>query len=237
MNIGIILAGGQGTRMGITSTPKQFIEVYGKPIVIHTIEAFDVHPEIDRIAVVCHNDFHDEMRIWIRKFELSKVQWIVDAGETRQKSVYNGLQAIRDQVSDDDIVVIHDSARPLISSRIISDNIKYVKQYGAVDTVIPASDTIIKSLDGVFMDSVPIRKELFIGQTPQSFYYHVIESAHRQAVDEDIQDATDDCQLIIKQGKTKVSLVQGEKMNFKITTMDDLLMLKAVLKMSKLEWI
>ncbi|MCJ7688896.1 MAG: 2-C-methyl-D-erythritol 4-phosphate cytidylyltransferase [Clostridiaceae bacterium] len=234
MNIAIILAGGKGTRMGIVDQPKQFIDIYGKPIVVHTLEAFDIHEQIDAIAVVCLKEWHEDIRIWTRKFELNKVKWIVDGGETRQESVLNGLRAIEEDIKPEDIVVIHDAARPLISHRIIVSNIEGAKEYGAVDTVIPTSDTIIQSIDDNTISSIPVRKELYIGQTPQSFKYSTIYDAHKSAAKSKLQDSTDDCRLVLNYGK-KVHLVTGDKLNFKITTMEDLLLLKSIIKMSKLE--
>ena len=234
MNIGIILAGGIGSRMGIVDRPKQFIDVYGKPIIIHTLEAFDMHREIDAIAVVCLPEWQEDLKIWLRKYEINKVKWIVDAGKTRQKSTYNGLKAIRDDISDEDIVVVHDSARPLITNKIITDKINGAKEYKAVDTVIPSADTIIRSVDNKQIDSVPLRKELYLGQTPQSFEYGLILNAHKKANENKILDSTDDCQLVLKAGKS-VNLVPGDKLNFKITTMEDLLLLKAIVKIGSVE--
>ncbi|EHJ02134.1 2-C-methyl-D-erythritol 4-phosphate cytidylyltransferase [Clostridium sp. DL-VIII] len=234
MNIGIILAGGIGSRMGLVDQPKQFIDVYGKPILIHTLEAFDMHSEIDAVAVVCLPEWQEDVRIWLRRYEINKVKWLIDAGKTRQESIYNGLKAIRADVADEDIVVIHDSARPLISNRIISDNIAGAKEYKAVDTVIPASDTIVKSLDGEKIHSVPLRKELYMGQTPQSFEYKLIMETHKYAQENVIIDATDDCQLVLKR-EIPVQLVQGDKLNFKITTMEDLVLLKAIVKIGNVE--
>lgn len=234
MNIAIILAGGKGTRMGMVDQPKQFIDIYGKPIVVHTLEAFDIHENIDAIAVVCLKEWHDDIRIWTRKYELNKVKWIVEGGETRQESVFNGLKAIASEITSEDIVVIHDAARPLISHRIITDNIEAATKHGAVDTVIPASDTIIQSKDNETIASIPIRSELYLGQTPQSFKYSIIWEAHKNANEETLQYATDDCRLVLSYGKD-VHLVNGDKLNFKITTMEDLLLLKSIVKMSKLE--
>jgi len=234
MNIGIVLAGGQGTRMGIADRPKQFIDVYGKPVVIHTLENFDIHPEIDAIAVVCVKEWQDDLKILIRKFELNKVKWIIDGGKTRQESTYNALDALKEILHEDDIVVIHDSARPLITNRIISDNIKGAKEFGAVDTVIPSTDTIVRSLDGSMISNVPLRKELYLGQTPQSFKFSIIKEAHDIAWSNNIDNATDDCQLILNNGK-EVHLIAGDKLNFKITTQEDLLLLKSIVKLGKLE--
>jgi D-ribitol-5-phosphate cytidylyltransferase len=236
MNVALILAGGKGTRMGIADQPKQFIDIYGKPLIIHTLESFDRHVDIDYIAVSCLEPWKEDLRIWIRKYEINKVKWIVDGGESRQESVYNGINTISEELCDNDVVLVHDSARPLLSHRIISDNIEAAKLYGAADTVIPATDTIIKSVDSEIITDVPKRKELYLGQTPQSFKLSVIKDAHSYSKKHNIMDATDDCQLALKAGY-KVHLVKGDNLNFKITTLEDLLLLKSMIKMSKLEMV
>lgn len=233
MNIAIILAGGSGTRMG-SDVPKQFIDIYGKPLIIHTIESFDINSNIDYIAVVCKKDWQEDLKIWTRRFGINKLRWIVDGGETRQESIYNALNVIRNECLEEDIVVIHDAARPLISQRIIDENIVGAKEYGAVDTVIPTPDTIVNSKDDKTINNVPLRKELYLGQTPQSFKYNLIFKAHKIAIDNNKLDATDDCQLVLDLNE-KVYFVTGDKLNFKITTFEDLLLLKAVIKLGKLE--
>lgn len=233
MNIAIILAGGNGTRMG-SDIPKQFIDIYGKPLVIHTLESFDSNSNIDAIAVVCKEGWHEDLKIWIRKFGINKVKWIVQQGETRQESTYNALCKLKGECSEDDIVIVHDSARPLISQRIIDDNVAGAKEYGAVDTVVPTADTIISSKDDETIDFVPVRKELYLGQTPQSFRYGLILKAHEKAIESNKQNSTDDCQLVLSLDE-KVHLVNGDKLNFKITTFEDLLLLKSVIKIGKLE--
>lgn len=227
-NIGIILAGGAGVRMSNMNMPKQFADVYGKPVVVHTLEIFDLHMEIDEIIIVCKEDYIDDMKILVRKFDLQKVKAIVKAGATRQESSYNGILAVQDTES---VLVIHDAVRPLVSARIISENIRLAREHGAVDTVVPANDTIVRSLDGLYMNDVPNRSELYQGQTPQSFKYSVIREAHEMFP---TGNSTDDCQLLLKAGK-KVALVTGDKLNFKITTQEDLVLLKALVKMSRLE--
>ncbi|KRU25378.1 2-C-methyl-D-erythritol 4-phosphate cytidylyltransferase [Clostridium sporogenes] len=234
MNVAIILAGGSGTRMGSIDTPKQFIDIYGKPLIVHTIESFDINSNIDYILIACKEEWIEDLTIWTRKYELNKVKWIISGGNTRQESVFNGIKKLKNACNEDDIVVIHDAARPLISQRIINENIKCAQKYGAVDTVIPTADTIIKSLDNTTISIVPVRKELYLGQTPQSFKYSIIDKAHDKGSLNNKSDATDDCQLVLKQG-TKVHLVQGDKLNFKITTFEDLTILKSIIKMGKLE--
>ncbi|MDV3426518.1 MAG: 2-C-methyl-D-erythritol 4-phosphate cytidylyltransferase [Bacillota bacterium] len=229
MNIAIVMAGGQGTRMSMKDMPKQFIDVCGKPVIIHTLEKFDRHPEIDYIAVVCIKNWQSELKTLIEKFKIKKVKWIITGGETRQESVFNALNSLNG-LSGDDIVLIHDAARPFITEKIISDNIKAALTYGAVGTVIPAADTIIKSMDGVKISDVPNRKELYLVQTPQSFKFSIIKEAHEAAVIKNVDNATDDCQLVLKSG-IPVHLAAGNKLNFKITTREDLLLFKAVMEM------
>lgn len=233
MNIAVILAGGSGTRMG-SDIPKQFIDVYGKPLIIHTIESFDVNSQIDQIVIACKEEWQEDLKIWIRKFGLNKVKYIVSGGSTRQESVYNSIRALAGVCKEDDILVIHDAARPLISQRIINENIEGAMKYGAVDTVIPTADTIVKSINDETIDSIPVRKELYLGQTPQSFKYSLIKTAHEQSIEKATSNATDDCQLVLGINKD-VYLVNGDKLNFKITTFEDLLLLKSVIKISKVE--
>lgn len=234
MNIAIILAAGSGTRMGNASVPKQFLMIYNKPIVVHTIEQFEMHFDIDEIVVVTKKDYIDELKVWVRQYDLTKVHHIVEGGDTRQSSVYQGLLAIRSFAKKDDIVLIHDSARPLVNGRIITENIEGALKFGAVDTVIPSADTIIHSFDGEKIDDVPVRKELYLGQTPQSFRFDLIMQAHEKALQEHVENASDDAQLIRK-NHGDVYLVNGDRLNFKITTFDDLMMLKALLKIGKTE--
>ena len=236
MNIALILAGGKGSRMGNTDQPKQFIDIYGKPLIIHTLECFDRHREIDYIIVACLKEWQEDLKIWIRKYDINKVKWIVDGGESRQESVYNGLKLIEKEIEGEDIIIIHDSARPLVSHRIISENIDAAKSYGAADTVIPTTDTIIRSEDTKIIHSVPKRNELYLGQTPQSFRFSIIKKAHEYSKQNDIKEATDDCQLVLKTGHP-VHMVNGDSLNFKITKAEDLLLLKSVIKIGKLEMV
>lgn len=147
MNIAIVLAGGSGSRMGMVDRPKQFIDIYGKPVIIHTLEAFEINEKIDAICVVCVKTWQDDLSVWLKEYDIRKVRWIADAGASRQESSLNALNAIQSECSGDDYVIIHDAARPLVSQKIINENIAKVCEYGACDTVIPAHDTIIKSLD------------------------------------------------------------------------------------------
>lgn len=235
MNIGIILGGGTGSRMGMADKPKQFIDVYGKPILIHTLEAFEVNDRVDAICVVSLPEWMDDINQWIKQYDIRKVRWTALAGEERRDSSFNGLKAIQNDVSPEDIVLIHDAARPLISQRIINDNIDGALKYGAVDTCIPAHDTIVRTVDGYqTIDSLPVRSELMLGQTPQSFRYSVILDA-QQYYDQAPGDKpfiTDDTGLVLFRGGT-VAIALGDKMNLKVTTFDDLLMLKSLIRTNR----
>lgn len=226
MNIGLILAGGSGTRMG-SNLPKQFMEVHEKPLIIYTIEAFNNNPNIEYIAIICKADYKEKLDLWVKKFEMTKVKWVIDGGDTRQSSVECGLKILDNVCSEDDIIVIHDGARPLISQKIISDNIEAAIKYNATNTVIPSADTIIVSKDGQGIDEVPPRNELYLCQTPQSFKFGLIKKAHENAKVNNIKTVTDDCQLVLKLGE-KVHLVNGDKFNFKVTTAEDFSILRAL---------
>ncbi len=232
MNIAVILAGGIGSRMGDIDKPKQYLDVYGKPLIVYTLEAFNKNCNVDYIAVVCKEQWKEDIHNWIREYKLNKVRWIFEGGETRQESSYHALKSLKKYCSDDDIVLIHDAARPLVSQRIISENIELAKKYYAVNTVIPANDTIIRSLDNFTTHDVPVRSEMFLVQTPQSFRYSVILDALSKALADSFTNSTDDCQLVFRLGKP-VHLVQGDKLNFKITTIEDIELLKAYIKMEE----
>jgi 2-C-methyl-D-erythritol 4-phosphate cytidylyltransferase len=236
MNIALIVAAGSGSRMGNADKPKQFLPIYGKPLMIHTIEAFEVHDEIDAIVVVTNEAYIDQVKVWCKQYDLGKIKAVVAGGDSRQISVHNGLQAVKAISKDpkNDIVLIHDAARPLISQRIITDNIRVCEKYDAVDTVIKASDTIVRSVNEETISDIPARNELYQGQTPQSFKLSLIVDAHEYVKTHAVNNVTDDCKLVLSLGK-EVRLVEGSKQNFKITTFDDLMMLKALLKIGKTE--
>ena len=175
MNFALILAAGTGSRMGNTDKPKQFLPIYGKPLMVHTIEAFEINDEVDAIVISTNEEYIDDVKVMCKQYDLGKVKAVVAGGSTRQISVYNGLKGVIEAgAKDDDIVVIHDSARPLISQKIISENIKACKEFGAVDTVIKASDTIVHSEKGEKITDIPNRSELYQGQTPQTFKLGII---------------------------------------------------------------
>ncbi len=220
MNIALVLASGSGTRMK-ESTPKQFILVNNKPLLIYTLEAFQNNQNIDMIVVVTLRDYIVKVKEWAKEFGLSKVNAVLVGGDTRQASSYNGLCALEALgVNYNDVVLIHDAARANVSQEIINENIIAGKTFDAVETVIPVTDTIIKSANANTLTDTCSRKELYQAQTPQTFKLGVIKKAHEMFKD---SDASDDAQLVSKLN-IPVYLVNGSKLNFKITTKEDLIL-------------
>lgn len=225
MNIAIVLASGKGTRMGLDE-PKQFININGKPLYIYTLENISSSSMIDCICLVANEEYFSKIQKDITSYSLSKVLYLVKGGITRQESVFNALKMLKQKnISFDDIVLIHDAARVLVNQEIINMNIDACLKYGAVDTIIPCSDTVIQSLDKKRINSIPLRSELFNSQTPQTFKFGLIYNAHLSSLG---KNATDDCRLVLESGHD-VFLIEGSKLNFKVTTIEDLKILQALL--------
>ena len=222
MNIALICAAGNGTRMGSTSREKQFLLVNEKPLFIYAVEQFEKNPHIDAIVIITNVQYLDEVNDLCNKYQINKLRDVVEGGSTRQESVFNGLSALKEYgVNNEDIVLIHDAARPLVSQRIIDDSINECQKSGAVDTVIEATDSLIKSVDGKAIDETLNRNEIYMSQTPQTFKFGIIYNAHLRATTDKPENVTDDIRLVKLYGN-KVSMVKGEKSNFKITTPEDL---------------
>ena len=227
MNFAGILAGGSGTRMGKTDLPKQFLLLGEKPIIIHTIEQFLLAPHIEKIIVAVPESWITYTNDIIEKYCTSGLDSIIviAGGKDRNETVMNVFNYI-DKNFDcdkDTIVVTHDSVRPFVTQRIIKDNITLCKKYGATDTVIPAFDTIVESKDGEVISNIPVRSEMYQGQTPQSFKLKEFIKINNSLTSEEKSILTDACKVYTIKGK-KVGLVMGESFNLKITTKHDLKM-------------
>lgn len=232
MNIAAILAGGTGQRMG-EKTPKQFIEVNGIPIIVRTLLAFNSHERIDHILVVCLEEWHDKLTELVRKYGLNKVKYMINPGNTRRESSLNAVEALKHVCKDDDVLLIHDAARPNVSKSIISESIEKAKLTGACETVVPVCDTIVMSTDGLYSHEIPPREKLYSVQTPQSFLYSFIRDAHLFYIDklstgDCVPNITDDAGLLLFSNK-RVALVKGDKLNIKVTSPEDIVLLKAIL--------
>ena len=229
MNIAVIFAGGSGSRMHTKSRPKQFLEYQGKPIIIYTLELFDNHPMIDAIVVACIDSWIPFLKKMLKKFEINKVKKIVSGGETGQDSIYNGLVAAKAiSQGKEDIVLIHDGVRPLITEQTITDNIKMVKSEGSCITCIPATETfIVTQPDGGL--EIPTRANSLIARAPQSFYLKDILDTHEQARKEGRHDFIDSCSMMHHYGH-KLGKVIGPMENIKITTPTDYFVFKAMVE-------
>ena len=232
---GVILAGGQGTRMGNSDKPKQFLEVGGRPILIHTVEKFAVNPDFQQIIVLAPKQWlaytKDIIKKYIRNHERIV---IIEGGNTRNETIMNAVQYIEDAgcLTEDTIIVTHDSVRPFVTYRIIEENIRYAKECGAFDTVIPASDTIVESRDGSFISNIPERKMMYQGQTPQSFKAKKLREIYKSLTEEERGILTDACKIYVLKNEP-VHLEEGDVSNIKITYPHDLRVAEAILGGSK----
>lgn len=232
MNYALVLAAGKGERMGHTSMPKPYLSLGEKPIVIHTIEQFLINKNIDKIVVCCEEDWVSYCKDLIKKYIPNNDNiFVVFGGKTRNETIYNGCKFISDQfgLKEEDIVVTHDAVRPFINQRIIEENLKKINEYDGVDTVICATDTIICSKDGKEIDKIPIRNEMYQGQTPQTFRLTKLINILESLTEEEKAILTDACKAFIIRGE-KVGLVLGEESNIKITKIYDLKLANAILK-------
>ena len=235
-NIALIIAGGVGSRMG-QDIPKQFINVYDKPVVVYTLEAFQKHPLIDAIEVVCLEGWHDVLWAYARQFGIAKLENIVNGGKNGQDSIRNGLQDIVKRYStDDDIVLIHDAIRPMVSQDIITDNINVCRDRGNAITVVPCTAAMLRTYDSLSsIEQVP-RDNLKITQTPQAFFINDILEAHKEALDKGITNSVASCTMYIELGR-ELFMSKGSEKNLKLTTTDDIEIFKALLVASKDEWL
>ncbi len=228
---GVVLAGGIGSRMGNVEKPKQFMEVGKKPIIIHTIEKFVVHPQFEKIIVLSPkawlNYTKDVIRKYIRDHE--KID-VIEGGVTRNDTIMNAIAHIENTYGMDEetVIVTHDSVRPFVTYRILEENIMYAKETGACDTVIPATDTIVESTNHEVITNIPDRSQMYQGQTPQSFKAWKLRSVFEALTQEEKEILTDACKILVMKGE-KVRLVQGEVSNIKITYPHDLRVAEAIL--------
>lgn len=234
-NIALIIAGGVGERMG-QDIPKQFINVYDRPLIAYTMMAFQKHPNIDAIEVVCLDGWHDILRAYAKQFRITKLEGIVGGGVNGQDSIRNGLNDIASRHNDaNDIVLIHDAIRPMLSEEIISDNIRVCREYGNAITVVPCTAAMLKTYDSLMTEEQVPRDNLKITQTPQSFFLKDILAAHQEALDCGITNSVASCTMYIELGK-KLYMSAGSEKNIKITTAEDIEIFKALLNAKKEVW-
>lgn len=230
MNVAVIFAGGSGVRMG-AGIPKQFLEINGKPVLIHTLQLFQYHDMIDRIYISTLKDYIPYVKELVDEYRLRKVAKVIEGGKSAQESIYNGLKQAEADGDDGDIVLIHDGVRPFVSYEVISNNIKSVQEKGNGITCTSCYETIMISTDGQTVDSVPYRKETFAAQAPQSFYLKDIIKAHDavRATPNGYENMVDACTIIRSQG-IEAHMVPGNRGNIKVTTPEDVYMFRALLQ-------
>lgn len=237
MNIAVIIAGGSGNRMG-QDIPKQFMHVDGCPIIIHTMQCFQRHPDIDAISVVCLKGWDTVLQAYANQFSITKLKWIFPGGGTGMESIHNGIYGLKEAgCSEDDLVLIHDSVRPLLSQDIISSNIATCKAYGYAITGIQCREAILESEDGFSTSSSIPRDRLIRTQTPQTFKLGNIIQVHEEAMLKGITNSVASCTLIAEVGGREMHIVPGSEKNIKVTTVEDLEILKALMHTSKDEWL
>ena len=227
MNIAIVLAAGKSERLNDISVPKQLYLLNNVPLFMYSVLTFNNLDDIDYIYIVTNDDCLKAIKQYVEQYRITKkVKSILLGGASRQESVYKALLKLKeDGVNDDDIILIHDAARPMMTRELVLENIKGVEQYDAVTTAVKVKDTIIKGKDQ--LEGFVNRDELYQAQTPQSFRYKIIKEAHDKAIKENRLSNTDDSALVKDYGQA-VHIILGNASNFKVTTIDDLRLLEMI---------
>lgn len=235
MNVAIIIAGGSGHRMG-QDIPKQFINVYDKPVLIYTLEGFQRHPQVDAIEVVCLDGWHDVLRAYAKQYGITKLKWIVSGGTTGQESIRNGVYNLQDICAEDDIVVIHDGIRPLVEEEVLSDVIVTCQKHGNAVTSLPYNEQIFVIEDDVSTRQYIPRETLRRVSTPQAYRFGKLLWAYQKAFAEEIgiYGSSYTNTMMVDLGE-RLYFAAGSDKNIKLTTSDDLEMFKAYLKMAREE--
>lgn len=235
MNVAIILAGGVGSRVG-ADRPKQFIEVFGKPVIVYTVETFQNHPEIDAVEIVCIKSHMEYMESLKKTYGLDKIKWITEGGKTFQESVMNGVNNLKEKIDENDIVLVHFGASPLITSDIISDAIRVCRKKG--NAISTTSFYVLSGLkDNEEQSSRWIdRDTIACMSTPHAFNYGFIKNMYEDAVRTGVINEVEPhtTTLMYKMGKT-IFFSKGSQSNIKITTKDDLDILKAFVLLKRYE--
>lgn len=224
MVFAVVLAGGKGSRMGNSDTPKQFLTLGKRPIIVHTVEKFYINSKFEKVIVLCPEQWVNHTENMLKKTLKDQSRFVViKGGSTRNDTLYNAINYIEENygLDEDTIMVTHDAVRPFVTHRIIEENIESAKKFGACDTVIPATDTIVESKDKDIISNIPNRAELFQGQTPQSFNAKKLKDLYESLTDDEKDVLTDACKIFSIKGQP-VHLVQGEVFNMKITYPFDL---------------
>lgn len=235
MNIALIIAGGSGARMH-QNIPKQFLTVNERPVIVYTLEAFQRHPEIDEIAVVCIEGWESVLWAYANQFNISKLKYVIQGGKNGQSSIRNGVYELEKSHTAEDVVLIHDAIRPMVSAEIISDCLRVTQEHGNAITVIPCAEAMMQTEDGEVSTGSYPRDKLKRTQTPQGFKLGEICDLHRKALEAGITNSVASCTLMIEMGK-QVYFSSGSEKNIKLTTVDDIDIFKALLAAKRSDWL
>ena len=237
MNYALIIAGGTGNRMG-QDIPKQFINVYDKPVIVYTLEAFQKHPQIDAIQVVCIDGWHDILKAYAKQFGITKLKEVVSGGASAQESIRNGVYSLENVCSKDDLIIIHDGVRPLVDDGVLSDVIIKAQQYGNAVTSMPYNEQIFKIYDEKSTREYIPRDTLRRVSTPQAYKFGKLFESYKRAFKENIGIGPSSYTntMMVELGET-LYFAAGSDKNIKLTTKDNLEMFKAFLKMDKDDWL
>lgn len=237
MNIAIIIAGGSGARMG-QDIPKQFINVYDKPVLIYTLESFQRHPMVDVIEVVCLDGWHDVLWAYAKQFDITKLKWVISGGATGQESIRNGVFYLEGKASEDDIIIIHDGIRPLVDASVLTDVINKCEQYGNAVTSMPYNEQIFVAADEATTVRYIPRETVRRVSTPQAYKFGKLDWAYHEAFEKGIGifGSSYTNTMMVDLGE-RLYFAAGSDKNIKLTTKDDLEMFKAYLKADKDTWL
>lgn len=236
MVVALLTAAGTGTRMG-QDIPKQFMHVENKPIIIHTMEAFQKHPSVDAIIVVTLPAWIDVLKAYARQFNITKLRWVVSGGQSGQESIYNGLNTLKAELDEETIVMVHDGNRCMVSGEIISDSLATFKQHGSAVAAIPCVEAVFRSEDDGHSSTISIpREQLFRTQTPHTYTLGKLLWAHEEAKKRGITSTAASCTLMQQLGEV-VYFSKGSEENLKITTVEDMMIFKALLHTKKDSWL
>ncbi len=234
-NIAILTAAGVGSRTN-QAIPKQFLNVDNKTIIVYTLEAFQRHPNIDEICVVILEGWDQILWAYAKQFNITKLKYVVPGGATGQESIYHGLCAIREDHGDEDVVMVHDGNRPMVTQDMITDSLVKQKQYGSAVAAIPCTEVVFVSENKVDSETSIPRENLQRTQTPHSYKLGDLWAAHRMAKEKGITNTAASCSLMEAWGK-KTYFSKGSEKNLKITTVEDIEIFKALLHAKNDDWI
>lgn len=237
MNVAIIIAGGVGNRMG-QEIPKQFLNIFDKPVLVYTMEAFQRHPLIDAIEIVCIEGWQAMVQAYANQFDINKLIKIVPGGNSGQESIRNGVYALEDICKDDDIVVIHDGIRPIVDEAVLSDVIEKCKVYGNAVTSTPCNDQMFIVSDEKSTDKYIKRETIRKVTTPQAYKFATLDSSYHKAFEKEIGIyGSSYTNTMMSDLGERLYFAKGSEKNIKLTTTDDLEIFKAILMSEKPEWI